>query len=146
MERVDEVQLSGKQDSIVWKPCTDRIYSAVSAYEFQFHGRLLPPHLEKVWQAMVEGKVKFFLWLMLRNRNWTADRMLRRGLPCNAICSLCDQEPETTAHWVIGCSYSKEVWAALSSASTNAPLASFCSQASSIRSWWSKIQFCVPKT
>ena len=71
----------------------------------QFARRLLQPRLEKVWKVKIEGKVKFYMWLLLRNRNWTADRMLQRGLNCNPVCRLCDQEPETALHLAMGCSY-----------------------------------------
>jgi hypothetical protein len=130
--KVDEVRLSDRHDSIRWWPCSRgnysaksayefQFYSAKSAYEFQFIGRWLQPHLEKVWHTKVEGKVKLFLRLLLRNRNWTANRLLRRGLYCNPTCLLCDQEPETTAHLTVQCYYAKKVWA--SHSVFNAPLA-----------------------
>jgi hypothetical protein len=62
-------------------------YSAKSAYEVQFAGRIEQPHLAKVWHAKVEGKVKFYMCLLLRNRNWIADRLTRRNLACNPLCS-----------------------------------------------------------
>jgi hypothetical protein len=55
------------------------------------------------------GKIKFFLWLLLRNTNWTSDRLMRRGLASNPICKLCDQHDETAVHLSVGCSYVKEV-------------------------------------
>jgi hypothetical protein len=70
-------------------------------------GRMLQPHLEKVWYAKVEGKIKFFPWLMLRNENWTADRLTRRGILCNPICCFCDQEFESAVHLAVDCSYAK---------------------------------------
>ena len=142
-EKVDEFQLNSLHDCIQCLPCVNGKYSAKSAYKMQFHGQILQPHLEKVWETKAEGKIKFFLWLWLKNRNWTADRLERRGLPCNATCSLCDQEPETAAHLTVGCSYSKEVWASLPS--TNPQLARIANT-SSVWAWWNKLQGCCPTT
>jgi hypothetical protein len=46
--KIDGVQLSEEQDQIHWLLCASGKYSAKSAYEFQFHDRLLQPHLEKL--------------------------------------------------------------------------------------------------
>lgn len=140
---VDHVQLLDQPNTIWWQYSSSGVYSASSAYDVQFTGRLLQPHLENVWKAKVEGKVKFFLWLWLRNRNWTADRLSSRGIACNPTCCLCDQEPESAAHLLINCSFSKEVWATI--APSNASLANACSQATSVRSWWAKVNLCTPK-
>jgi hypothetical protein len=52
-------------DMIVWNLTTVGKYSAKSAYEAQFLGRIKQPHLEQVWKIRAEGKVQFFLWLLL---------------------------------------------------------------------------------
>jgi hypothetical protein len=43
--------------------------------------------------------------------DWTADRLQRRGLPHPAACPLCDQEPESIQHLLLGCVVTHEVWA-----------------------------------
>ena len=140
---LDEVQLTEEPDTIRWLPCTNGIYTARSAYECQFWGQIQQPHLEKVWHAKVEGKIKFFIWLLLQNRNWTADRLTSRGLTCNPVCSLCEQEHETAAHLTVGCSYVKEVWFLFTNA--NALMSTLSSQSSSVRAWWHKMNHGVPK-
>ena len=47
----------------------------------QFIGRIRQPELEDVWKIRAEGKVKFYFWLALQNRNWTAERLRTRDLP-----------------------------------------------------------------
>lgn len=135
--RVDTVQLSDSTDIIQWMPNGSGIYSARSANECQFWGQIQQPHLERVWKAKVEGKVKFFVWLLLQNRNWTADRLAKRNLNCNPICCLCDQELECAAHLAVGCCYANEVWQFF--VSTNEALVRVSSQANSLRAWWNKI-------
>jgi hypothetical protein len=134
---IEEVQLSDTPDEICWWPCASGKYSAKSAYETQFIGSIKQPFLEKVWKGKIEGKIKFFLWLLLRNGNWATDRLVRRGLPCNPICRLCDQELESAAHLTVGCSYTKEVWANFME--VNAPLVCATSQAISVKRWWCKV-------
>ena len=55
-------------------------------------------------------KCKFFLWLAIRNKCWTADRLQRRGLHYPASCPLCDQEQETIQHILCNCSFSRDFW------------------------------------
>jgi hypothetical protein len=38
---------------------------------------------------------KFFIWLALKGRIWTADRLAKRGLQHPDACPLCDQAQET---------------------------------------------------
>jgi len=50
------------------------------------------------------------LWLALHDRCWTADRRKRHNLQQRDTCALCNQEPETISHLLVGCSFSREVW------------------------------------
>jgi hypothetical protein len=56
---------------------------------------------------------KFFVWLALLDRCWTFDRLLRHHMADNATCGLCSQLDESINHLLLGCSYSREVWACL---------------------------------
>ena len=103
----------------------------------QFLGRVQQPELGRVWKILAEGKVKFFLWLLLQNRNWTAERRRARGLPHDDLYSLYDQEFETATHLALGCSFAKEVWACFQG---TYPLAvQIANTASTVWEWWGKI-------
>lgn len=66
------------------------------------------PLRQSIWRAHAEGKLKFFAWLLVQAKVLTtADKLLVRNWPCNPICPLCDQEPETAFHL---CPFAKEVW------------------------------------
>jgi hypothetical protein len=54
--------------------------------------------------------VKFFFWLALHGRLWTAERWMCHKLQQNADCALCDQEDETTDHLLGSCVFTREVW------------------------------------
>jgi hypothetical protein len=43
-----------------------------------------------VWRSTVPSKVKFFFWLALHGRPWTAEHRKRHGLQQEAVCVLYD--------------------------------------------------------
>ena len=57
----------------------------------------------KVRKSWAPGKCKTFVWLAIRNRCWTTDRLQKRGLPHPEHCPLCDQEEENIQHILISC-------------------------------------------
>lgn len=87
-----------------------------------------------MWRSKLEGKVKFYMWLLLQNRNWTADRLQARGWPHNASCKFCDQEQETAMHLTLQCCYAREVWHL--SLGANSRMYNGVSSASSVSDWW----------
>jgi len=46
-------------------------------------------------------RVKFFWWLVMHGRCWTADRRFRHGLQDSNTCIFCDQAPETLDHLLL---------------------------------------------
>lgn len=142
-EMTQPVNLTDIPDEISWIFSAQGTYSAKVAYDVQFLGHIPQPHLNRVWKLKVEGNVKFFLWLTLQGRIWTADRLQNRGWPNNPICCLCDQEPETAVHIILGCSFSKQVWALFSASHGN--LATIGGTTTTINKWWRKIHCMMPK-
>ena len=55
-------------------------------------------------------KCQFFMWLVVHNKCWTADRLACRGLPRLECCPLCDQDDETINHLLVGCIFAREFW------------------------------------
>jgi hypothetical protein len=95
---VHQLQFTDQPDSIRWKWTENGSYSAKSAYSIQFSGTFCPFNANLIWKAKVEGKHRFFTWLLIQ---------------CNDICVLCDQELETTDHLCLECVFAKEVWLAV---------------------------------
>lgn len=98
------------EDSLVWNWSKDGVYSARSAYRNLFAGKTVEPLARQIWGSRAPGKCKFFAWLAANDRCWTADRLERRGLPHPSRCPLCDLEPETLAHLLLGCVFARQVW------------------------------------
>ena len=69
------------EDTIVWNLSANGEYSAKSAYKAQFFGSYSSDMKTLIWKAWAPPKTKFFAWLALQNRLWTADRLARRGWP-----------------------------------------------------------------
>ena len=66
--------------------------------------------MSKFWAP---EKCKTFIWLAIRNRCWTADRLQKRGLPHPDHCPLCDQEEETVQHILTTCVFARQFWFAV---------------------------------
>ncbi|XP_024315682.1 uncharacterized protein LOC112271026 [Brachypodium distachyon] len=109
-DRVAEVILSDDDDRFRWKWSDNGAHTASSAYAAFFRGRVLATGATEVWFSKAPTKCKTFMWLVLKNRCWTADRLSKRGLPHPARCPLCDQSDKTIDHLLLGCVVAREVW------------------------------------
>jgi hypothetical protein len=81
----------------------------------------------------------FFVWLAIRNKCWTADRLQRKGLPHPMVCPLCDQEQETILHLLCSCSFARQFWHIIFSALRIGHLTP-TKEAGSFVDWWDKVQ------
>lgn len=97
-------------DSITWKLTKDGHYSAATAYSAQFLGSVDTDLPRIVWRSWAPPKCKFFAWLVINNRIWTADRLQKRGWPNCNLCPLCKQVQESAAHLLFQCRYTVRVW------------------------------------
>ena len=97
-------------DTIIWKLSPNGEYSAKSAYKAQFMGAILTPMNKVIWKVWAPPKVKFFAWLAIQNRVWTADRLERRGMQNCGLCPLCKREFESAAHLFYRCRYTMRLW------------------------------------
>ena len=95
---------------MTWKLTADGIYSARSAYHAQFFGSTDSIFPTKVWKVWAPTKCKFFMWLVLQDRVWTAARLQQRGWPNEYFCQLCHRNLETVDHLFIECPFVRQVW------------------------------------
>ncbi|XP_073367762.1 uncharacterized protein [Aegilops tauschii subsp. strangulata] len=108
---LDEVLLDElTDDDISWKHMASGQYTSASAYKAQFLGVVLSPMDQMVWKAWAPLKVKFFAWLALQDRIWTADRLAKRGWPNCGPCPLCKGVQECGPHILFKCRYSLRLW------------------------------------
>jgi hypothetical protein len=97
-------------DRYKWKLTQDGSYSSKSAYKAFFVGSIKFGPWRRIWKTWAPPRCKFFIWLVLHNRVWTADRLARRNLPHPESCPLCDQVDETINHLLVGCVFARQVW------------------------------------
>ncbi|KAK1360680.1 hypothetical protein POM88_045154 [Heracleum sosnowskyi] len=65
-----------------------------------------PPWVPMVWHSLSIQKCAFFMWLMLKKRLLTKDKMIRFGFNVNPRCTLCYCQDETVQHLFVECPYS----------------------------------------
>jgi hypothetical protein len=114
-ERIEAQQLTldgNEEDQLTWKSTASGLYSTNSAYDFQLEGHTRSPVAFNTWKPWGPSKCKFFVWLLLQNRIWTADGLLLREWPNCYFCPLCERNLETAFHLVAECPFSKQVWLA----------------------------------
>lgn len=103
-----------QDDEITWKLSNTGQYSASSAYHAQFYGAVSTNYKELIWSIWAPPKCKFFSWLAIQNRIWTADRLSSRVWPHNPLCALCRHAPETDAYIFFQCLFTKRIWTDIS--------------------------------
>jgi hypothetical protein len=82
---LENVQLRPLEaNRFVWRWTTDGQYSVSSAYRAFFTSWTTLLGSRELWRANVSSKVKFFFWLALHGRLWTAERRKRHGLQPDA--------------------------------------------------------------
>jgi hypothetical protein len=102
----------GVVDEFRWNWSANGTYSSKSCYLGTFRGSTVMEGALQVWKSRAPAKCRFFLWLVLRDRCRTADRLERRALPRPLGCPFCDQSQESITHLLLGCVLARLVWAA----------------------------------
>jgi hypothetical protein len=109
-DALSEFELSTDQDRHVWKWESSGKFSTKSAYRAFHNGSTTFEPWRRLWKSWAPAKCKVFLWLAIRNKCWTADRLARRGLPHPNRCMFCDQEDEDVQHILTNCVFAREFW------------------------------------
>jgi hypothetical protein len=96
--RVRETQLTDHDDEISWKFMAKGTYSTKCAYSMQFAGTFAEFSWADLWRARTKNKCKFLSWLLLQNKVWSVDRIIKVGGQTNPTCQMCRTQPESAAH------------------------------------------------
>jgi hypothetical protein len=99
---------------------------------------------ERVCGTWAPPKCQFFLWLVLHNKCWTADRLAKKGLPHPSTCPLCDQEGESIHHLLVSGVLARQFWFLLLQRVGLAALSPGMEDIS-FEAWWSRSVEVVPK-
>jgi hypothetical protein len=110
-DRLHDIALyETQEDKITWRFTADGQYSTRSAYALQLEGTTRCRTATLTWKSKAPPKSRFFLWLLLKNRIWTAARLQQRGWPNDYFCQLCTRNMETSAHLFMECGVTKSIW------------------------------------
>jgi hypothetical protein len=113
---VRDMVLTDAPDQLIWRWASDGKFSVRSAYLALHLGSHSVAGCTGIWDSWAPLRIKLFLWFAIRRRHWTAERRRRHGLDARDDCWLCDQEPESIDHIVVGCSFSRQIWFTASAA------------------------------
>ncbi|CAN6246948.1 unnamed protein product [Urochloa humidicola] len=141
--KLRQVRLNDQEDTIRWRWTASGTYTAKSAYNAQLIGAYCSFDATSIWKAKVEGKHRFFAWLLIQEKILTADKLIIRNWPCNPVCPLCAQELETAEHLVLHCAFAKEVWWLVANWAGN--LVQLPRPESSLQDWWNASLNGLPK-
>jgi hypothetical protein len=108
---------------------------------YWFNSRIHP--WRRIWKSWAPLRCKFFLWLAIKQRIWTADRLAKRDFPHQDACPLCDQEQETAQH-LLSCAFTRQVWAVVFQ-HLNLVVAGPTTPTTSFSAWWCSSIKSVPK-
>lgn len=104
------ILIESQQDNICWVLTADGKYTAKSAYSMQFEGKTHCVAAVQTWKTRAPPRCKFFVWLMLQDRIWTAARLQLRGWPNEYFCQLRIRNLETTRHLFCECQVATKIW------------------------------------
>jgi hypothetical protein len=103
-----------RADEIVWTKTTNGEYSARSAYQLQFQGSVISDFQSLTWKVWAPSRFRFFIWLILQNQVWTADRLMQCQWSNDYFCQHCIRNLETITYLMMECPYTRSVWSSIS--------------------------------
>lgn len=147
-DMIDGIALNeGKEDRIVWSLTSDGQYSAKSAYEVEFAGSASCVTAELTWRTKAPPKCRFFIWLLMRNRIWTAAHLQLRQWPIEYFCQLCYRNLETSTHLFMECPIARTIWASAATwASTPCLSPTSWEPSDSLKDWFINLSKAAPSS
>jgi hypothetical protein len=65
---------------------------------------------KKLWKLHVPPKQIHFIWRILNNALPVKEKLTRRWVRCNPLCSLCNSKIETIDHTCLDCEWARQAW------------------------------------
>ena len=102
----------GTQDKIHWLPTTLGLFTIRTAWEHIRQSKAPVPWKHIVWFSGNLPKASFILWLAVKRRLGTQDRL--HPLQPGTTCLMCNLQLETHDHLFFECPYSQQLWHTIS--------------------------------
>jgi hypothetical protein len=100
-------------DQHIWRLSAHCTYCSKSAYDAFFTGSIFFAPWRRVRKTWPPLRCKFLVWLAIKNRVWTADRLGKSGLPHPVACPLCGQAEESIQHILVSCVFARQIWTSI---------------------------------
>ena len=97
------------RDVISWGLISNNQVSVTMIWDFLRPRASKPIWFDAVWHVFSIPKCSFLLWLVLKERLLTRDRMLRFNMQTEIVCVLCNNATESHSHLFGSCPYTSEV-------------------------------------
>lgn len=107
--RVMRIQLGDEPDTISWRWTNDGSYTAASAYQIQFQGRMRDTRSRKFGKSGSHQRLKLNAGNAIQGKLMTADRLALKGIPHNLTSSLCNCHPKTAVHLMAHCTFTATI-------------------------------------
>ncbi|KAK3193242.1 hypothetical protein Dsin_024552 [Dipteronia sinensis] len=104
---------SNIDDSIQWLPSSNGIYSTSFAFSSLRALHPLVPWFQLVWFPQNIPRMSFILWMTVRGRLSTRDRIHKYDPSAVTTCVLCNSHLESHAHLFFECLLSRAIWTQL---------------------------------
>lgn len=115
-EEINRIGNHHDEDIVLWKHAEGKYISKFTTSTTWDQMRDTQPVCEwskGVWFSHSMPKYSFMMWVALKGRLQTTDKMQRWNNNVNTECVLCKEEPESCAHLFFDCRYSGNVWRSL---------------------------------
>jgi hypothetical protein len=104
-----QLEERGDQRLCLFEDDTKRLLSGL-IYKASTQGDRDCPSYAFVWKNFAPPRVKFFGWLMTKERIHYRVALKRKGIVQKAVCELCKQADETADHIFSQCSFVQSFW------------------------------------
>lgn len=98
------------RDNLSWNDDTSQQVSISTIWDSIRRRTVSPPWLQILWHSLHIPKCSFILWLALKNRLLTFDRMLQFGMNVDPHCKFCTTSHESAQHLLLHCSYTQQIF------------------------------------
>ena len=79
-------------------------------YRVSMRNNSVCPAYQFVWKNIATPRVKFFGWLLTKNRINCKSNLLHKKVLDNDKCDICGQGPENADHIISGCPLAQAFW------------------------------------
>ncbi|XP_020262567.1 uncharacterized protein LOC109838548 [Asparagus officinalis] len=109
---INSVSFNDYEDKREWLWEANKFFSVKSFYHFLIDGGLRFD-CSNLWELTIPLKVKFVVWLALRNGLNTTDILAKKGIILQRTCCLCTKSDEDHSHLFLKCEFVYSIWRSL---------------------------------